>query len=180
MIPSVSRKAKPLAWLHGEVKTPPFGQAARIEAGYLLRELQRGTSLGMPHSRPMPAIGARCHELRVVDERETWRIIYRVDADAIVIVEVFAKKTTHHASGLGEIDPVKSVSRSKNGRRRPFGLARSSRSVSTGPRGLKPRPGPNHRRRVAPLGQANTADELRTAPPSLPGRRSSAPSACSA
>ena len=47
----------------------------------------------MPHSRPMPAIGARCHELRVVDERETWRIIYRVDADAIVIVEVFAKKT---------------------------------------------------------------------------------------
>ena len=90
----MARKDKPLAWLHGEVKTPPFGQAARIEAGYLLRELQRGTSLGMPHSRPMPAIGARCHELRGVAERETWRIIYRVDADAIVIVEVFAKKTT--------------------------------------------------------------------------------------
>jgi phage-related protein len=64
-----------------------------MEAGYLLRELQRGKSLGMPHSKPMPAIGGRCHELRVVDERETWRIVYRVDADAVVIAEVFAKKS---------------------------------------------------------------------------------------
>ena len=30
---------KPLAWLHGEVKTPPFSQAARIRAGYLLASL---------------------------------------------------------------------------------------------------------------------------------------------
>ncbi len=90
---TVGRKDKPLAWLHGEVKTPPFSQAARIEAGYLLRELQRGKSLSMPYSRAMPAIGARCHELRVVDERGTWRIVYRVDTDAIVIAEVFTKKT---------------------------------------------------------------------------------------
>ena len=40
----------------------------------------------------MPVLGRRCHELRVVDERATWRIVYRVDADAIV-VEVFSKKT---------------------------------------------------------------------------------------
>jgi hypothetical protein len=33
----VSRKDKPLAWFHGEIKTPPFGSAARLEAGYLLR-----------------------------------------------------------------------------------------------------------------------------------------------
>ena len=89
----MGRRDKPLAWLHGEVKTPPFSRAARLEAGYLLRELQRGKSLGMPHSRGMPAIGRRCHELRIIDERDTWRIIYRVDADAIVIAEVFAKKT---------------------------------------------------------------------------------------
>lgn len=94
----VSPKDKPLAWLHGEVKTPPFGQAARLEAGYLLRELQRGKNLGMPHSRPMTAIGPRCHELRVVDQQVTWRIIYRVDPDAIVIAEVFAKKTTQTPS----------------------------------------------------------------------------------
>jgi phage-related protein len=89
----VARGDKPLAWLHGEVKTPPFSKAARIETGYLLRELQRGKGLSMPHSRPMPAIGARCHELRVIDKGNTWRLVYRVDPDAIVIAEVFAKKS---------------------------------------------------------------------------------------
>jgi phage-related protein len=89
----MSPKDKPLVWLHGEVRTPPFTKAARIAAGYLLRELQRGTVLSLPHSRPMPQIGTRCHELRIVDEGVTWRIIYRTDADAIVIADVFAKKT---------------------------------------------------------------------------------------
>jgi len=84
---------KSLIWLEGEIKTPPFSQAARLEAGYLLRRLQRGEALGMPHSRPLPSIGARCHELRINDERTTWRIIYRIDSDAIVILEVFNKKS---------------------------------------------------------------------------------------
>ena len=72
---------KPLVWLHGEISTPPFSKAARVEAGYLLRMLQKGETLPMPHSRPMPAIGARCHELRIIDETVTWRIIYRMDPD---------------------------------------------------------------------------------------------------
>jgi phage-related protein len=59
----------------------------------LLRRLQNGDKLGMPHSRPMPSIGRRCHELRINDERSTWRIVYRVDEDAIVILDVFSKKT---------------------------------------------------------------------------------------
>jgi len=49
--------------------------------------------LNMPHSRPMSSIGARCHELRINDAQVTWRIIYRIDSDAIIIVEVFKKKT---------------------------------------------------------------------------------------
>jgi len=85
--------AKPFVWLHGEVRTPPLTTAARVEAGLLLRRLQRGESLGLPQSRPMPAIGGRCHELRVVDAAATWRIVYRIDADAIVVAEVFAKKS---------------------------------------------------------------------------------------
>jgi phage-related protein len=89
----VAAADKPLVWLHGEIKTPPFATAARIEAGMLLRRLQRGESLGMPHSRPMPAIGRGCHELRVRDRAANWRIVYRSDPDAIVIGEVFAKKT---------------------------------------------------------------------------------------
>ena len=84
---------KPLVWLHGEVRAPPLSEAARIEAGYVLRRLQRGESVGMPHSRPLPIIGPRCHELRINDVGATWRIIYRIDADAIVIAEVFNKKT---------------------------------------------------------------------------------------
>lgn len=56
----------------------------------------------MPHSRPMPAIGPRCHELRVVDEGVTWRIVYRTDPDAIVIVEVFAKKTAQTPAAVLE------------------------------------------------------------------------------
>lgn len=89
----MSPNDKPLAWLHGEIKTPPFSKVARLEAGYLLRLLQRGDSIGMPHSRPMPTIGLRCHELRVQDRQQTWRIVYRIDSDAIVLVEVFSKKT---------------------------------------------------------------------------------------
>jgi hypothetical protein len=58
----VSPTDKPLSWLHGEVKTPPFSKAARIEAGFLLRKLQRGESLAMPHSRAMPSIAPRCHD----------------------------------------------------------------------------------------------------------------------
>jgi phage-related protein len=84
---------KPLAWLHGEVKTPPFTQEARIEAGVLLRRLQQGESLGMPHSRPMPSIGKHCHELRIREAGQNWRLIYRIDEDAILILEVFNKTT---------------------------------------------------------------------------------------
>jgi phage-related protein len=84
---------KPLVWLHGEIKTPPFSEEARLEAGMLLRRLQRGENLGMPHSRPMPSIGSRCHELRVKDRNAEWRIIYRIDADAIVLAEIFSKKS---------------------------------------------------------------------------------------
>jgi phage-related protein len=66
---------------------------ARIAAGVLLRRLQRGEKLTMPVSRPMPTIGARCHELRVNDENATWRVVYRIDLDAILILDVFSKKT---------------------------------------------------------------------------------------
>ena len=84
---------KPLAWLHGEVKSPPLSHAARLEVGYLLRRLQQGAALAMPQSRPMPSIGPRCHELRIEDGAATWRIMYHIAPDAIVILDVFPKKT---------------------------------------------------------------------------------------
>ena len=84
---------KPLTWLKGEIKTPPFSEHARLETGFLLRLLQKGHTLSLPYSRPMPDIGSRCHELRVRDSSANWRVIYRVDKDAIVILEVFNKKS---------------------------------------------------------------------------------------
>ena len=41
----------------------------------------------------MRSIGARCHEIRITDENQIWRIIYRIDSDAIVILEIFTNKT---------------------------------------------------------------------------------------
>jgi phage-related protein len=89
----MSWPGKPLVWLRGEVKTPPFSPEARLEAGGLLRRVQLGESLPMPHSRPMPIIGPRCHELRVKGARSNWRIVYRVDSDAVIILDVFPKVT---------------------------------------------------------------------------------------
>ena len=82
---------RPLVWLAGEIRTPPFSRAGRLLAGYLLRRLQRGDRLAMPFSRPMPVIGRRCRELRVRDGDRNWRICYRTDPDAVVILAVFPK-----------------------------------------------------------------------------------------
>ncbi len=84
---------KLLVILSGDIKTPPLSPTARVEAGFLIRRLQKGEMLTMPQSRPMPSVGPRCHELRIVDAESTWRVMYRIDADAIVVMAVFAKKT---------------------------------------------------------------------------------------
>jgi phage-related protein len=49
----------------------------------------------MPESRPMPAIGPRCHELRIHDTetKKEFRVIYYVGSSAIAILGVFAKTT---------------------------------------------------------------------------------------
>ena len=84
---------KPLVWLHGEIKTPPWPSEVRIQAGTLLRELQSGQVVEPPKSKPMPSIGSRVHELRMKHSKNEFRIIYRIDADAIVILEAFQKKS---------------------------------------------------------------------------------------
>jgi phage-related protein len=94
---------KPLVWLHGEVRTPPFSAKARVAAGELLRRLQRGEKLDMPESRAMTSIGSRCHELRIDDGGVTWRTVYRLDVDAVVILEVFKKKTRATPSNVLEV-----------------------------------------------------------------------------
>jgi phage-related protein len=50
----------------------------------------------------MPVIGPRCHELRINDQAGTFRIMYRADPDAIVVLEVFGKKTPQTPSTVIE------------------------------------------------------------------------------
>jgi phage-related protein len=86
-------RRKLIAWLHGEIKTPPFTAEGRKEAGDLLRLLQEGERLGMPRAEALPVVGPRCGALRVRDGEHNWRIMYRVDSDAVLVLEVYAKKT---------------------------------------------------------------------------------------
>src|SRR5438445_13709942 len=88
-----ARTDKPLIILSGTIKTPPMSNPARIAAGFALRRLQAGELLDMPESRPMPAIGPNCHELRITDAETNieWRVAYLVDDVAIVVLEVFKK-----------------------------------------------------------------------------------------
>jgi phage-related protein len=94
---------KQVVWLHCEVKTPPFSTTARQQAGFLLRKLQSGENLSLPASRPMPDIGVHCHELRIKDAEKNWRIMYRLDTDAIVIMHVFNKTTRQTPANVIDI-----------------------------------------------------------------------------
>ena len=76
-----------------EIRTPPMSINARREAGFLVGRLQEGVTLGMPFARPMPSVGRRCIELRVTDGNVTWRVMCRIDPDAVLVIHVFAKKT---------------------------------------------------------------------------------------
>ena len=84
---------KPVFFMTDEIKTPPMSVEARREAGFLVGRLQEGVTLGMPIARPMPDIGRRCLELRITDKNVTWRIVCRVDADAVLVIYSFPKKT---------------------------------------------------------------------------------------
>jgi phage-related protein len=62
----------------------------RKKIGRLLEQLQNGATLPMPISRPMPDVGKGCYELRI---RDFWRVVYKIDSDAIVVLDIFPKKT---------------------------------------------------------------------------------------
>jgi phage-related protein len=84
---------KPVIWLHGRIHSPPFSEAARKEAGVLIGRLQSGRQVSMPASRPLGAIGRNCHELRIPDVDHHWRIVYAIRQNAVLILDVFSKKT---------------------------------------------------------------------------------------
>jgi phage-related protein len=85
--------AKPLRWFSDAITVPPFSRNAALRVGAMLEVVALGGTLTMPHSRPLPSVGPRCHELRVKNGNKTWRVIYHIGDDAIVVLDVFSKKT---------------------------------------------------------------------------------------
>jgi phage-related protein len=88
-------KEKLLAWAVGAepISTPPMPIQARVDAGYLLRRVQRAERLGPPMSEPRSDVGANCHELRLTAEKMEWRVFYHVGVDVVVVLGVFHKKS---------------------------------------------------------------------------------------
>jgi len=51
----------------------------------------------------MPSIGKACHELRVNDQNKTWRLFYKIDDEAIVILDVAEKKSQQTPKALIDV-----------------------------------------------------------------------------
>lgn len=79
---------KALAFIRGEEPE------VRKTIGEALRDLQKGISLGLPLSRPMPTVASGAHELRLKSKTTAIRVLYFAKlAEAIVVFHAFQKKT---------------------------------------------------------------------------------------
>lgn len=74
----------------------------RADLADALARLDTGLSLSMPLSRPMPAIGAGVHELRLKDRSGQYRVVYVVARRGVIHVLHAFKKTT-------ETTPTRSI-----------------------------------------------------------------------
>jgi phage-related protein len=82
---------RPVVWI-ADINTAGLGKDGRRETAGLIDDLQEGILLRLPHSRPMPSIGERCHELRIRELGHRWRILYHLGYGEIVILSMFDKK----------------------------------------------------------------------------------------
>ncbi|GAW87914.1 conserved hypothetical protein [Bathymodiolus platifrons methanotrophic gill symbiont] len=69
-----------------------FPEAARNEAGYELREVQKGNE--PTDWKPMSSIGVGVKEIRVKDEQGIFRVVYVVKyLERVIVLHAFQKKT---------------------------------------------------------------------------------------
>jgi len=78
-----------------EIKSPPMGTSARRKTGLFLRQLQEGEELPKGAFTSMRGIGKRCYELYIDDAEKgcSWRVVYHVGREAIVVLDCFKKKS---------------------------------------------------------------------------------------
>ena len=71
-----------------------FPKKARTRLGKGLFRLQMGEQIGMPNSRPMPAVAAGASELRVKAEDGNFRAFYyTASSQGVLVFHAFVKKT---------------------------------------------------------------------------------------
>lgn len=71
-----------------------FPSEVRQKLGKAIFDLQRGESLSMPLSRPMPSIGGGVAELRIRDRAGVFRAFYYTRSTrGILLLHAFVKKT---------------------------------------------------------------------------------------
>lgn len=69
-----------------------FPETARGEAGFELREVQKGSE--PTDWKPMSSIGAGVKEIRVKDEQGIFRVVYVVKyLERVIVLHAFQKKT---------------------------------------------------------------------------------------
>ena len=89
------KRVKP-AHFHPKAKfdLQEFPEEVRRELGKAIFDLQKGSKVGMPLSRPMPSVGIGVEELRVKDRNGAYRVFYYMKyAQAVLIFHAFIKKT---------------------------------------------------------------------------------------
>jgi phage-related protein len=95
---------KPLVFhprARGEIRAMP--KPIRFAFGRALYALQIGQTIGMPLSRPMPAVAMGVEELRVADASGQYRTFYlKKSAQGILVLRAFHKKAQQ--TPLREID----------------------------------------------------------------------------
>jgi len=70
-----------------------FPDEVKRELGKAIFDLQKGSSLGMPLSRPMPSVALGVEELRVQDASGIYRTFYyKKSKQGILILHAFVKK----------------------------------------------------------------------------------------
>src|SRR2546425_800052 len=71
-----------------------FTTEVRKELGKAIFDLQKGHTLGMPLSRPMPSVALGVEELRIRDHAGIYRTFYFTKpARGILVFHAFVKKT---------------------------------------------------------------------------------------
>jgi phage-related protein len=96
---------KPVRFLGDSLKClRDFPEDAKQDAGYQLDKVQRGEQ--PDDFKPIPSIGRGVEEIRIWNDRGTYRVIYTARlSDAVYVLHAFQKKT--RATGKREIDLAK-------------------------------------------------------------------------